>query len=151
MSEPLRGEVWNVNLDPTKGREQRGTRPALVVSHNSFNRGAAELVVVVPLTRTFRGIPLHVKINPPEGGVKNISYAKIEDVRSVSKERLSRRWGSVSPAWLPWPIGCGYCWTSRCWTDQADGSHSKLAVERSRRPAGARPSRRCLPPTARAG
>jgi mRNA interferase MazF len=100
MAEPLRGEIWHVNLDPTKGREQRGVRPALVVSHNSFNRGAAELVVVVPLTSTFRGIPLHVKIDPPEGGVKNTSYAKIEDVRSVSKERLAKRWGSVSAATL---------------------------------------------------
>ena len=43
MIEPLRGEIWNVNLDPTKGREQRGIRPALIVSHNMFNRSAAEL------------------------------------------------------------------------------------------------------------
>jgi mRNA interferase MazF len=96
MAEPLRGEVWNVNLDPTKGREQRGTRPALVVSHTTFNRSAAELVVVVPLTTTYRGIPLHVRIDPPEGGVKSASFAKIEDVRSVSKERLTKRWGAVS-------------------------------------------------------
>jgi mRNA interferase MazF len=96
MAEPLRGEVWNVNLDPTKGREQRGTRPALIVSHNTFNRSPAELVVVVPLTSTHRGIPLHIKIEPPEGGVKNTSYAKIEDVRSVSKERLTKRFGIVT-------------------------------------------------------
>lgn len=98
MSDPQRGEVWNVNLDPTKGREQRGTRPALVVSHNTFNCGAAELVVVVPLTSTFRGIPLHVRIVSPEGGLKNPSFAKIEDVRSVSKERLMKRLGTVSAA-----------------------------------------------------
>jgi mRNA interferase MazF len=96
MAEPMRGEVWNVNLDPTKGREQRGTRPALVVSHNTFNRSPADLVVVVPLTSTHRGIPFHVKIEPPEGGVKNTSYAKTEDVRSISKERLIKRLGSVS-------------------------------------------------------
>ena len=96
VAEPARGEVWNVNLDPTKGREQRGTRPALVVSQNSFNRGAAGLVVVVPLTTTFRGIPLHVRIEPPEGGVKTLSFAKIEDVRSISKERLIKRFGSIS-------------------------------------------------------
>jgi mRNA interferase MazF len=100
MPDPLRGDVWNVNLDPTKGREQRGTRPALVVSHNTFNRSAAELVVVVPLTTTFRGIPLHVRIEPPEGGVKSPSFAKIEDVRSVSKGRLTKRFGSVSAATL---------------------------------------------------
>ncbi|MEX0610907.1 MAG: type II toxin-antitoxin system PemK/MazF family toxin [Pirellulales bacterium] len=97
MAQPLRGEVWTVALDPTKGREQRGTRPAIVVSHNTFNRSAADLVVVVPLTTTFRGIPLHVRIDPPEGGVKSASFAKIEDVRSISKERLTKRWGNVSP------------------------------------------------------
>ncbi len=100
MPEPMRGEVWNVNLDPTKGREQKGTRPALVVSHSTFNRSAAELVVIVPLTTTFRGIPLHVRIDPPEGGVRRVSFAKIEDVRSISKERLTSRFGSVSGATL---------------------------------------------------
>lgn len=96
MADPLRGDIWNVNLDPTRGREQRGIRPALIVSHSTFNRSAAELVVVVPLTTTFRGIPLHVRIDPPEGGVKRVSYAKVEDVRSISKDRLTNRFGSVS-------------------------------------------------------
>jgi mRNA interferase MazF len=100
MADPLRGEIWNVKLDPTRGREQGGLRPALVVSHSTFNKGSAELVVVVPITGTFRGIPLHVKIEPPEGGVKKVSFAKCEDVRSFSKERLSKRWGAVSPATL---------------------------------------------------
>jgi mRNA interferase MazF len=100
MAEPLRGEVWNVDLDPTRGREQQGSRPALIVSHNTFNRGSAELVIVVPLTGTNRGIPLHVAIQPPEGGVKKSRFAKCEDVRSVSKERLSKRWGSVSASTL---------------------------------------------------
>jgi mRNA interferase MazF len=95
--EPLRGDVWNVNLDPTKGREQRGTRPAIVVSHSTFNTSVAELVVVVPLTTTNRGIPVHVRIDPPEGGLRTSSFAKIEDVRSVSKERLLKRLGSLSP------------------------------------------------------
>jgi mRNA interferase MazF len=96
MPDALRGEIWNVNLDPTRGREQRGTRPALIVSHSTFNRSAAELVVVVPLTTTDRGIPLHVRIDPPEGGLKRSSFAKIEDVRSISKERLTSRFGSVT-------------------------------------------------------
>ena len=96
MAEPLRGEVWNVNLNPTRGREQSGSRPALVVSHNRFNESVAELVIVVPITSTERGIPLHVRIVPPEGGLKNVSFAKCEDVRSVSKERLTKRLGTVS-------------------------------------------------------
>jgi mRNA interferase MazF len=97
-TEPLRGEVWSVNLDPTQGREQAGTRPALVVSTNRFNSGPADLVVVLPITSKAKGIPLHVPITPPEGGVRMPSYAKPEDVRSISKSRLGKRYGAVSGA-----------------------------------------------------
>lgn len=98
--EPLRGEIWTVNLEPARGREQAGSRPALVVSTNTFNRGPADLVVVVPITSKDKGIPLHVAVRPPEGGVKTASFVKIEDVRSVSKDRLGKRWGCVTPQTL---------------------------------------------------
>jgi mRNA interferase MazF len=98
--EPLRGEIWTVNLNPTRGHEQAGSRPALVVSTNTFNRGPADLVVVIPITSKNRGIPLHVAVQPPEGGVKTPSFIKIEDVRSVSKDRLGKRWGCVRPQTL---------------------------------------------------
>ncbi len=94
--EPLRGEVWNVNFDPTRGREQGKDRPALIVSTNRFNQGPADLVVVLPITSKGKGIPLHVKIDKPEGGLKTTSYAMTEAVRSISKERLGKRWGTVS-------------------------------------------------------
>jgi mRNA interferase MazF len=47
-----RGEVWDVNFDPTVGREQAGIRSALVVSVDLFNEGPAELVVAIPIART---------------------------------------------------------------------------------------------------
>jgi mRNA interferase MazF len=56
------------------------------------------LVVVVPLTTVDKGIPLHVRVDPPEGGLKQPSFAKCEDIRSVSKDRLVRSWGEVMPA-----------------------------------------------------
>ena len=90
-----RGEIWVVDLDPTRGREQRGTRPALVVSANQINQGPAQLAVVVPLTTTERGVPLHVRIDLPDGGARDVSFAMCEMVRSVSIERLARRWGRV--------------------------------------------------------
>jgi mRNA interferase MazF len=90
-----RGEIWVTELDPTRGREQRGTRPALVVSADPLNNGPAQLVVVVPLTTADRRVPLHVRIEPPNGGVKETSFAMCEAVRSVSKDRLIRRWGTV--------------------------------------------------------
>ena len=70
---PSRGEVWVVELDPARGHEQRGTRPALVVSTDAFNNGPAGLVLVAPMTTRDRRIPVRVRIDPPEGGVRETS------------------------------------------------------------------------------
>ncbi len=96
MSEPSHAEVWLVDLSPTRGHEQTGRRPGLVVSVDPFNHGAAGLVVVLPITTKAKGIPFHVSIDPPEAGLKARSFIKCEDVRSVTKERLGRCLGVVS-------------------------------------------------------
>lgn len=54
-------------------------------------------MVVVPITTKYKGIPLHVKIEPPEGGLKDTSFIKCEDIRSISKERLMTQLGTISP------------------------------------------------------
>lgn len=95
MSAPARGEVWLADLNPTRGHEQAGRRPVLVVSEDLFNRGPAGLVIVLPMTSTIRNVPSHVPVQPPEGGVKQPSAALCEAVRSVSVERLVVRWGAV--------------------------------------------------------
>lgn len=91
-----RGEVWLLDLNPVRGREQAGVRPGLVVSANFFNSGPTELVVIVPMTTRRRATPLHVAVDPPEGGVRQASFVKCEDIRSVAVERLMERWGSLS-------------------------------------------------------
>jgi len=68
----------------------------VIVSLDSFNQGPAGLVVVLPLTTTYRGIPLQVEVQPPDGGVRRRSFIKCEDVRSLSSERLMERWGALS-------------------------------------------------------
>ena len=94
---PLQGEVWLVDLDPVRGHEQAGRRPALVLSVDKFNQGPAGLAIVVPITGTDRQQPLHVAIEPPEGGMRKRSFAKPEDIRSVASARLVTRWGRVAP------------------------------------------------------
>jgi mRNA interferase MazF len=50
----LRGEIWEVNLNPRKGREQKGIRPCLVVSTDGLNRSRFGTVIVCPVTTTER-------------------------------------------------------------------------------------------------
>ena len=94
--DPSRGEVWRVHLNPTRGHEQSGIRPALVVSVDTFNNGPADLVIVLPVTSVAKGIPFHVEVKPPEGGVTMRSFIKCEEIRCVSKGRLTERLGEVS-------------------------------------------------------
>src|SRR3954468_12658295 len=95
MTRPTRGEIWLVDLNPTRGHEQAGRRPALVISEDLFNAGPAGLVVVLPITSTVRPIPAHIPIVPPEGGRKNRSAVLCDAIRSVSVQRLVTRWGAV--------------------------------------------------------
>ena len=97
---PSRGELWTVNLNPVRGHEQAGYRPGLVISVDAFNHGPAGLVVIIPITAKEKGIPFHVTISPPEGGISKRSFIKCEDIRSVSTERLSKCLGAVSPGTL---------------------------------------------------
>jgi len=94
---PSRGEVWLVDLSPTRGHEQAGKRPGLIVSADLFNQGPAGLVVILPITTTARDIPFHVEISPPEGGLRKRSFVRCDNIRSISKERLSRCLGKISP------------------------------------------------------
>jgi len=96
VADPSRGEIWLADLNPTRGHEQAGQRPVLVISEDIFNQGLAGPVIVLPITSTYRGVPSHVPIKPPEGGIKNPSVILCEAVRSIAKERLVRRWGKVS-------------------------------------------------------
>jgi mRNA interferase MazF len=97
VAAPARGEVWLVDLDPTRGHEQAGRRPALVISTTPFNHGPADLVIELPITTKERRIPFHIEVNPPEGGGRQRSFIKCEDIRSVAQERLvAGPWGVVS-------------------------------------------------------
>lgn len=92
-----RSEVWLVDLNPVRGREQAGFRPVLVISVDLFNQGASGLAVVLPITSKDKRIPFHVEIIPPKGGLKVKSFIKCEDIRSISVDRFDQYLGKVSP------------------------------------------------------
>ena len=97
---PKRGEVWWVVLDPTRGREQAGRRPALVLSADILNASAAGIVSILPITSRDRGIRAHVAVEPPEAGLALRSWIMCEQVRTVARERLLGRMGAVAPRTL---------------------------------------------------
>ncbi len=88
--------MWLVDFGDPLGREQSGRRPAVVVSSDLLNDSRAGVVVVVPITTTYRGLPSHVEIDRGSSGLDDISYAKCEDVKSISEQRLIGRLGAVS-------------------------------------------------------
>ncbi len=56
---------------------------------------AAHVLIVVPCTTTHRGLPSHVELDAASSGLDEISYAKCEDIKSVSDERLVARLGNA--------------------------------------------------------
>ena len=91
-----RGEIWLADLRPMRGHEPAAC-PVVIISTNTFNHGPANLVFVLPLTRMDRRIPMHVPIDPPEGGVAARSYIVCDALCSMAKERLrTEAWGRVS-------------------------------------------------------
>lgn len=94
---PRRGELWLVDFGDPIGREQAGRRPALVVSADELNESRGGVVVVVPCTTARRGLPSHVELDAADSGLDEVSYAKCEDVKSISVQRLVARLGVAPP------------------------------------------------------
>ena len=95
---PRRGEVYLVNFDPTLGAEIQKTRPALIVQNDVANRHSA-ITIVAAITSQFDQplYPTEVLIRPPEGGLRTDSVALLNQIRSIDKERLVRRLGTLKP------------------------------------------------------
>jgi mRNA interferase MazF len=67
---PDRGDVVYLNFDPTKGHEQRGHRPAFVVSPRSYNERSS-LALFMPITKKRKGYPFEVVL-PSELQVQGV-------------------------------------------------------------------------------
>jgi mRNA interferase MazF len=76
---PERGDFVTLSFDPQTGTEQRGRRPALVISKQLFNQRTG-LVIVCPITNTQRNIPFHVAV--PQG-LPLTGYIMVEQVKSL--------------------------------------------------------------------
>lgn len=88
---PRKGELIAFTFDPHSGHEQRGRRPALVVSNDLFNRHTG-LCIACPITSTRRDYPFHVAIPDGEAvaGFIMVEQVKSIDYRSRKAKRIGR-------------------------------------------------------------
>lgn len=90
----LTGDIVWADLGMGLGREQGGRRPMLVVSSNDYLAAVDTLVLTVPITSRDRGWPNHVLLSGPTQ-LDRVSYAMTEQVRSISRERVTGIVGSI--------------------------------------------------------
>ncbi len=95
---PKRGDIWLVQLDPTRGQEIQKTRPAIVISVDMFS--SIPMRIIIPIATwqpKFQNRPFMVYIQQTqENGLDADSAGNILQVRSVTTERFIRYIGKVS-------------------------------------------------------
>lgn len=96
MARILRGDIRWADLSPTRGHEQAGMRPVLVLSHDVFNERSGTVVAVALTSQQPRvGFPLTFEITSRD--MPKRSWVKISQIRTLSVERLGRRLVRATP------------------------------------------------------
>ncbi len=96
MAQILRGEIRWADLDPTRGHEQAGHRPVLILSQGVFNQRSGTVIAVAITSRPQRaGFPLTLELESDE--LPKRSWVKISQIRTLSVQRIGRRLGTASP------------------------------------------------------
>ena len=90
-----RGEVYLIDLDPTRGSEIRKTRPCLVISPDELNQ-YLRTVIVAPMTTGGHAYPWRVRCRFRDRS----GFVAIDQLRTVDSERLAKRLGRITPGTL---------------------------------------------------
>src|SRR5262245_4464457 len=99
MAAILRGEVRWADLDPTRGHEQAGLRPVLILSADVFNDRSGTVIAMALTSQPQRaGFPLTLALKSLK--LNKQAWAKISQIRTLSTRRLGRRLGRVAPGEL---------------------------------------------------
>jgi mRNA interferase MazF len=92
----LRGDIRWADLDSTRGNEQSGKRPVLILSADVFNERSGTVIAVALTSQAPRaGFPLTLELDSAK--LPKTSWAKISQIRTLSTERIGHRIGAVSP------------------------------------------------------
>jgi mRNA interferase MazF len=95
MARILRGEIFWADLNPTKGHEQAGMRPVLILSRDIFNDKSGTVIAIALTSQPQRAaFPLTLELTSPK--LPKQTWAKISQIRTLSVERIGKRLGRVS-------------------------------------------------------
>ena len=90
MARVLRGEIRWADLDPTKGHEQAGHRPVLILSHDVFNERSGTVIAMAITGKPQRaGFPLTLELT--DSKLPKKSWLKISQIRTLSVERIGKK------------------------------------------------------------
>lgn len=96
MARILRGSVHWADLNPTRGQEQSGRRPVLILSADVFNERSGTVIAVALTTQPQRaGFPLTLELDSAQ--LPKPSWIKISQIRTLSAQRIGRKLGAASP------------------------------------------------------
>jgi mRNA interferase MazF len=96
MARILRGEIRWADLSPTRGHEQTGLRPVLILSHDIFNERSGTVIVIALTSQPPQaGFPLTLELKT--GDLPKPLWAKISQIRTLSDERMGKLIGKLSP------------------------------------------------------
>lgn len=91
-----RGQIWLVSFNPSRGSEQRGTRPALIIQNNVGNQFSPNTIVLA-ISSKQGNVKLDIKIEKNnQNYLKNDSFVKCSQILTLSKDRLMKFMGGVS-------------------------------------------------------
>jgi mRNA interferase MazF len=97
----LRGEIRWADLNPTRGSEQAGLRPVLILSHDIFNdRSGTVIAVAITSQPQCAGFPLTLELLSPV--LPKQSWVKISQIRTLAVERIGKQIALASPRSWPW-------------------------------------------------
>jgi mRNA interferase MazF len=92
----LRGSVHWADLNPTRGHEQSGRRPVLILSADVFNERSGTVIAVALTTQPQRaGFPLTLELGSAQ--LPKPSWIKVSQIRTLSAQRIGRKLGAASP------------------------------------------------------
>lgn len=96
MAGILRGEIRWAELNPTRGNEQAGLRPVLILSHDVFNARSGTVIAVALTSQQQRtGFPLTLELASPK--LPKRSWVKISQIRTLASERIGKRLARATP------------------------------------------------------